>query len=534
MKNEAKPLLLVVDDTEARRYPKARVLRQAGYETLEATTGEECLRILEQRPVRLVVLDIGLPDADGREICRRIKSDPETVGVLVLQFSATFVSPADTAQALDYGADASLTEPMQPAVFLATVRSLLRTRQAEDDLRAALEREQEARAQAEMANRAKDEFLAILSHELRSPLNAILTWATVLREHDGDRDRVQTGLAAIERNARLQTRLIGDLLDVSRIISGKLALAFSTVPLSSVLASSVEACRSAADSKAIALESSIPADLGTLAGDAARIEQVVQNLLSNAIKFTPAGGRVVLRAQGDAASVTIEVADNGIGIPPELLPHIFERFRQGDSTRTRAEGGLGLGLAIVSHLVELHGGIVVGESQGAGRGTTFRVRLPRTHTAPGTPAPRPAKAASGPARSPESLRGLRVLLVDDDLDVRQALATVLESYAVVVHTAVSAEAAAAAFQSFDPEIVITDLGMPHEDGYSLLERMREHSRGAGGTIAFVALTAYAGAQEESRALAAGFDAFLTKPVEPRDLALVLSDLARPSHSIERS
>jgi len=534
MKTETQtPLLLVVDDNESRRYAKVRVLRQAGYDPLEATTGEECLRILAQRPVRLVVLDIGLPDADGREICRRIKADPETVGILVLQFSATFVSAADTVQALNEGADASLTEPLQPAVFLATIRALLRARQAEDDLRAALEREQEARAQAESANRAKDEFLAILSHELRSPLNAILTWATVLREQKADGARLETGLEAIERNARLQTRLIGDLLDVSRIISGKLALAYASVPLASVLEASVEALRTASENKAIALELSIPADLGSLTGDAARIEQVVQNLLSNAIKFTPPGGRVALRAHGDVAGVTIEVADNGIGMPPELLPHIFERFRQGDSTRTRAEGGLGLGLAIVSHLVELHGGSVVGESQGPGRGTTFRVRLPRTHTVPGT-APRPARAATGPARSPDSLHGLRVLLVDDDLDVRQALATVLESYGVVVHTAVSAEAAASAIEAFDPEIVITDLGMPREDGYSLLERLRERSRDGGGKTAFVALTAYAGMQEESRALAAGFDAFLTKPVEPRELALVLSDLARPSHSIERS
>ena len=534
MKNDPKPLMLVVDDNESRRYAKARVLRQAGYETLEGGSGDECLRLLRERPVRLVVLDIGLPDADGRDICRRIKANPETVGVLVLQVSATFVSAADTVQALEEGADASLTEPLQPAVFLATIRALLRTRQAEEDMRAALEREQEARAQAESANRAKDEFLAILSHELRSPLNAILTWATVLREQKGDRDRVETGLEAIERNARLQTRLIADLLDVSRIISGKLALAFTSVPLTAVLESSVEAARPAAESKAIALESSIPNDLGTLAGDAARIEQVVQNLLSNAIKFTPAGGRVSLRARDDAGGVTIEVADNGIGIPPELLPHIFERFRQGDSTRTRAEGGLGLGLAIVSHLVELHGGSVVGESQGAGRGTTFRVRLPRTHAPQGMPPARPAKAASGPGRSPESLRGVRVLLVDDDLDVREALAAVLERYGAVIRTALSAEAAAAAIESFDPEIVVTDLGMPREDGYSLLDRMRARSRDGGGTTAFVALTAYAGAQEESRALAAGFDAFLTKPVEPRELALVLSDLARPSHSIERS
>jgi signal transduction histidine kinase len=526
MNANGKTLILVVDDTESRRYAKVRLLRQAGYETLEASSGDACKRILAQQPVRLVVLDIGLPDGDGREICREIKSDPRFIGILVLQFSATFVSQADTVQALNDGADASLTEPLQPAVFLATIRALLRTRQAEDDLRDALEREQAAREQADAANRAKDDFLAVLSHELRSPLNAILTWATLLRTGELNAQQLETGLEAIERNARLQTRLIADLLDVSRIISGKLALAVTDVPVGAVLESSIQSQRRAAADKSIALEGVLESDLGTLAGDAARLEQVVLNLLSNAIKFTPRGGRVSLRAVGDEKAVHIEVTDNGIGIPVELMPVIFERFRQGDATNTRAEGGLGLGLAIVRHLVEMHGGKVEAVSEGRGQGTTFRVDLPRAHAGHGLSGARILRAGAPGMPRPDGLRGVRVLLVDDNMDVRQAISTVLERYGAEVRTAASAEGAVAAMDSFDPEIVVTDLGMPHEDGYSLLDRLRTRARAEGGPMAFVALTAYAGAHQEARALTAGFDAFLTKPVEPRDLVTVLGGLAR--------
>jgi len=525
MNHNGKVLILVVDDNELRRYAKVRLLRQAGYDTLEASSGEECRRTLLQRPVRLVVLDIGLPDGDGRQVCREIKSDPRLVGILVLQFSATFVSVADTVQALNEGADASLTEPLQPAVFLATIQALLRTRQAEEDLRDALEREQVAREQAEAANRAKDDFLAVLSHELRSPLNAILTWATLLRTGELNEEQLATGLEAIERNARLQTRLIADLLDVSRIISGKLALAVSEVPVKAVLESSLQSQRRAAEAKSIALDAEWGADLGVLTGDAARIEQIVQNLLSNAIKFTPKGGKVTLRAQGEPARVLIEVQDNGIGISTELMPMIFERFRQGDSTNTRAEGGLGLGLAIVRHLVEMHRGTVEAVSEGRGRGTTMRVALPRSHGAHGGPSARHPRSKRAPL-PPDWLRGVRVLLVDDNVDVRQAISTVLESYGAEAQTAASAEGAIGAMESFDPEIIVTDLGMPHEDGYSLLDRLRGRSRAEGGPLGFVALTAYAGVHEETRALSSGFDAFLTKPVEPQELVSVVGDLAR--------
>src|SRR5262245_11110505 len=528
MNGESKPLILVVDDTESRRYAKVRILRQAGFMVAEASTGQECLAAVQKQTPWLVVLDIGLPDADGRDICRRIKENPESARIAVLQFSATFVNQDDTALALDQGADASLTEPLQPMVFLATVRALLRSRQAEDALREAFEQQRMAREIAESANRAKDEFLAVLSHELRSPLNAILTWATLLRGGDVDEERTAMGLEAIERNARLQNRLIDDLLDVSRIVSGKLTLSTSEVPIALVLESSLESARGFADNKDIVLESFLPEDLGPVAGDAARLEQIFQNLISNAMKFTPQGGRVEVRAESHPAWIRVDVIDNGMGITPELLPHIFERFRQGDSTRTRSEGGLGLGLAIVRHLSELHGGTVEAASDGLGKGSRFSVQLPRVRLGSESPLPRHSRGMASIHLAPRRLDGLRVLLVDDDADARGAIAAILEDVGADVRAAGGVSQAMESLDGWEPHAVVTDLGMPGEDGYSLLTRVRE--REDRPKIALIALTAYASTSEQQRALAVGFDAFLTKPVEPTAMITVIGELARGAES----
>src|SRR5262245_3206470 len=369
-------LILVVDDNEPARYTKVRILRDAGYEVVEAATGDEALRLVAEWVPRLILLDVNLPGVDGWEVCRRLKADPATASVAVLQVSATHVREEDTVRALEGGADASLTEPIEPAVLVATVRALLRARLAEAALRDALAREQTTRAAAEAANRTKDEFLATLSHELRSPLGVILTWVTLLRSGRIDEAGRTRAYQAIERNTRHQAKLIEDLLDVSRIISGKMRLDVGVVDLAEVVDAAREGVRHAAEAKRIQLAVLPPAAVGPVSGDANRLQQVIWNLLSNAIKFTPRGGQVTVGVARVDSQAQIQVVDSGRGIDPAFLPHIFERFRQADSSTTRSEGGLGLGLAIVRHLVELHGGTVGAESTGVGQGSTFTVRLP--------------------------------------------------------------------------------------------------------------------------------------------------------------
>src|SRR6266850_7339742 len=295
MVGKDKPLVLVVDDNETGRYSKTRVLRQAGFDVIEASTGTDALRPPVEHSPRLVALDVNLPDVDGWEVCRRIKADPSTASVLVLQISATYVHEADTVRALEGGADACLTEPIEPPVLVATIRALLRARQAEDELRDALAREQEARNAAEVANRAKDEFLATLSHELRSPLGAILTWVTLLRAGRLDEARSARALEAIERNTRLQVKLVEDLLDVSRIITGKMNLDVRLVELPTVIDAALDTVRPAAEAKLVRLDAVLDRRLGPVLADADRLQQVMWNLLVNAIKFTPREGRIEIR-----------------------------------------------------------------------------------------------------------------------------------------------------------------------------------------------------------------------------------------------
>jgi PAS domain S-box-containing protein len=382
---------------------------------------------------------------------------------------------------------------------------------------------QDARATAEKANRAKDEFLATLSHELRTPLTPILGWTVMLRSGTLDTHSIQRGLEVIERNVRAQTQLIGDLLDVSRIITGKLRLEVSPIAVVPVVEAGIEAVRPSAEAKEIALVVEVPPEVPIITGDPDRLQQVVWNLVSNAVKFTPQGGRIEVRLRHEGSCLSLSVRDNGKGIEPEFLPHVFERFRQADSTSTRSHGGLGLGLAIVRHLVELHGGTVQAESEGPGRGSTFTVRLPLS--APlGPPSPRPA-ADEERAAPDVRLDGVRVIVVEDEADVRDFLRTSLVQYGADVTAFATPVDALAAVEAERPDVLVSDIGMPEEDGYTFIRRVRALGPDRGGQVPAAALTAYAKGEDGQRVLSAGFQVHLPKPVQPADLANVVATLA---------
>ena len=520
-------LIIVIDDNEAGRYRKSRALRQAGYDVLEAGTGADGLRVAAERPADVVVCDVKLPDINGWEVVRRLKEEARFGAPLVLQVSATYVREDDTVRALEGGADACLTEPIDPAVLLATVGALLRLRRAESALRDALAREQSLRQAAESANRAKDEFLATLSHELRSPLGTILTWVTLLKEGRLDEPRARQGLEAIERSTHLQVKLIGDLLDISSIISGKTRLEMGSVDLAAVVQSALDANRAAAQAKRLVVETRVDRDVPRIAGDAVRLQQVIANLLSNAIKFTPEGGSIAVAVRREGKQALVTVSDTGKGISPEFLPHVFERFRQADSSTTRREGGLGLGLAIVRHLVEMHGGTVEATSAGIGQGTTFTVRLP-LGTVVGSDTRADAHLPVTPTSPVDghALDGFVVLVVDDEHDARESLATALSQCGAVTTAVGSVDEALRALDAAVPDVLVGDIAMPGEDGYSLIRRLRGRPAASGGSIPAVALTAYGRLSDRESIVAAGYDECLTKPIEIGALVATLVRVTR--------
>jgi signal transduction histidine kinase len=369
---QAPATLLVVDDNDASRFAKTTQLRRAGFCVLEVSTGREALDAVRRQPIDLVLLDIHLPDMSGLDVCARIKTDPRIAAVQVLQISATAVSDEDKIRGLDGGADAYLAEPAHPDVVLATLHALLRVRRAEQERAVALEREQEARRQAERANRIKDNFLATLSHELRTPLNAAIGWIALLKNGTLDSERQLRAIEALERSARQQWTLVNALLDAASIQQGKMRLDMSVVDLATVAAAVVELVRPEAARKGVDLTASI--EPARAAGDPARLQQVITNLVNNAVQFTAAGGRVALTVVRDGGDAVIQVEDSGVGIDRRFLPHVFEEFQQADGPGTGK--GLGLGLAISRQIVELHGGRIEAASPGLGRGATFTVRLP--------------------------------------------------------------------------------------------------------------------------------------------------------------
>ncbi|MCC7548955.1 MAG: PAS domain S-box protein [Burkholderiales bacterium] len=406
-----------------------------------------------------------------------------------------------------------------PAYGVAVIQDISERKRAESEREALLAREQGARRQAEEASRLKDEFLATVSHELRTPLNAIVGWSAVARMHQFEPAVIVRALETIERNARAQKQLIEDLLDVSRIITGKLKLEITAVDLRTLMEAALETVKVAAEAKGLQIRSEVAPDVPVIAADFTRLQQVVWNLLANAVKFTPAGGRVNVTVRRLGNEVDVCVRDSGQGIEPQFLPYVFDRFRQQDGSITRRHGGLGLGLAIVRHVAELHGGRVSAHSEGEGQGATFHVLLPVTRP------PRPntiAPEAGGSLDNRDMLAGLRLLVVEDERDSLQMLGDLLCAYGAEVTLADSAARALEWLGCERFDLLLCDIGMPEMDGYALMREVRRREAGSGFTLPAVALTAYGRAEDRVRALSAGFQNHVTKPVEPEELALVVA------------
>ncbi|MBD2532467.1 response regulator [Nostoc flagelliforme FACHB-838] len=651
--SEPQVTILHVDDNEANRYVVIRILQDAGFRVVEAATGAEGLKAVVEHLPALVILDVKLPDITGFEVCRQIKANPETAFIPVLHLSASFVQSQDKAEGLDSGADAYLIQPVEPIELVATVRSLLRIRRAEeaalssarewqttfdsindgvclvdkegrvlrcnrammqlvykpyseilgrtyyelinvkwgigdgicfhratethqrqvlevqsqdrwfsktidpvldehgtltgavfilsditerkraealmqeqnDRLNRLMVSLQEQTEQAQQANRIKDEFLAVLSHELRSPLNPILGWTKILQTSQQNAAKTQYALETIERNAKLQAQLIEDLLDVSRILQGKLSLKTVPVSLTFTIKAALETVRLAAEAKSIQIKTIFEPNVEQVLGDSGRLQQVVWNLLTNAIKFTSQGGQVEVQLEtvkeldthpDEYAQIT--VSDTGRGISGDFLPYVFDYFRQADGTTTRQFGGLGLGLAIVRYLVELHGGTVQAASPGEGQGATFTVKLPLIPT---------AKLNHNDIVpdnfSDFNFHGLQALLVDDDTDSREVIAFLLEEHGFQVTQAQSAYDALSILEQAKFDLLISDIGMPDMDGYTLIRQIRKLSPSRGEEIPAIALTAYAGEINQQLAIAAGFQQHISKPIDPEILMRLILD-----------
>ncbi len=406
------------------------------------------------------------------------------------------------------------------ACFVLDLREQKRIEAERADL---LCREQVARQQAEAASRMKDEFLAIVSHELRSPLNGILGWSRLLRMGRLNPEKTQQALASIERNAQAQTQLIEDLLDISRIIRGKIRLFPRPISLIPIINAALDTVRPTTATKNIQLESYLDLNVAQVSGDPERLQQVVWNLLSNAVKFTPDNGKVIIRLQQVGKQAQIQVVDTGQGINPEFLPFVFDRFRQADSTASRTQGGLGLGLAIVRSLVELHGGTVGVDSLGSGQGATFTITLPLL--APSEQTPQFDERFTQSSGSGEKLAGLKILVVDDDEDARDFLVAALSEYGAIVQAVGSTDEALQQLSQMKPDVLLSDIGMPGEDGYTLMRRVRSRSASEGGNIPAAALTAYAREEDRVQALEAGFQHHIPKPIDPVQLLAVVIKLA---------
>jgi len=473
----------------------------------------------------VLLTEEALADPQIDELAATLEAQPAWSDISLLLFAGDDRTPASmrTLRRLEVLRNVTLLDrPMRVAAVISTVQAALRGRRRQYELRDVLLALHAARNDAEQANRLKDEFLATLSHELRTPLNAILGWVSMLRHTQVDPARVPQILEIVERNAKAQAQLIADVLDVSRMITGRVRLTIEPVVLTRVLLDAVNTVRPAAEAKGIELNVAANVDAPIIInGDAERLAQVFWNLLSNAVKFTPRGGRVDVAVAHAGSFLEIAIADTGVGLSPEFLPFAFERFRQADQSFTRTQSGLGLGLAIVKHLVEMHGGEVGVASDGIGHGATFRVRLPVAGVVVAKTDGGEREWAGGEEFVRPDFSGRLILVVEDDPTTRDLLVTMLSQCQARVEAVDTAQGAIDQIDKEPPALILADIGMPHEDGLTMMRRIRRRPPERGGRIPSVALSAYARGEDRRAAIAAGFDDFLTKPAMPADVLRIV-------------
>ncbi|QRO03020.1 response regulator [Archangium violaceum] len=503
--------ILNVNDDEATRYLSTRTLKMAGYKVVEAATGHEALRLAQEVRPDVVVLDVKLPDISGYEVCKRLRANPETASIAVMHTSATYVTPDKKVRGLEGGADAYLTEPFEGEELVATVRSLLRMRRAEQQLRRRTE-------SLEEADRRKDLFLAMLAHELRNPLAAITTAVGILDRRPPVDPKEGRMISIIQRQTNHLARLVDDLLDVSRMTRGKVELRRTRLDLRGVMEQVLTVFRPLADNRKLTLESHLTAVPLWMEADTTRLEQIFTNLLDNATKYTDAGGAIQVRvepvARNGLAGAVVRVKDTGIGIRSDILPSVFDLFAQADESLERTRGGLGIGLTLVRSLVELHGGQVEAHSDGPGQGSEFTVWLPLL--------PEASEQEPRDVVMPDLVKRRRhILLVEDNADARQALQDLLETWGHRVEVAADGLRGLELAVQRTPELALVDIGLPGLDGYRVAEELRAKM---GRAIRLVALTGYGGTEDQTRARQAGFDLHLVKPVRPDDLDRLLSQL----------
>ncbi len=564
--------ILLVDDRRENLLALESLLEPLGHRLITAESGREALKLLLREEVALILLDVSMPEIDGYAVAELVRARERNRDTPIIFLTANLKTSAHVFKGYAVGAVDYIFKPLVPEVLLSKVstfvdlynRSRALKRQAEDLRRAhaaldvrvkerteelaqinqrlkaeiverrraeaeralLLDREQAARREAERVNRTKDEFLATLSHELRTPLNAILGWAHILESRQVDAPTLERALRVIRNNAFAQKQLIEDILDVSRIINGKMTLHITPVDMRRVVEAALDTVRPAADAKRIHIIAELAA-VDPTAGDQDRLQQVVWNLLSNAIKFTPKEGEVRVTLERVENDVRLTVADNGRGIPTEFLPHIFDRFSQADSSVTRAHGGLGLGMAIVRHLVELHGGTVSADSGGEDQGSTFAVVLPVRELTRMAENPPVVPRVGAPEESWQDLPrldGVNVLLVDNEADARQVAAAILRQQGAVVEEVSSADEAITWLGRRRADLIVSDIAMPGVDGYEFMHRVRQRAAAEGGLVPAIALTACATFDDANAALAAGYHRHIAKPISPSSLVRAAAEL----------
>src|SRR5882762_197744 len=526
--------ILIVDDLAEKLLIYSSLLEDIDAEIVEARSATEALKRVLEGAFAVILLDVNMPDIDGLETATLIRGHRNGRHTPII-FITSYADEIQTARGYALGAVDYILSPIVAPVLRTKVQvfvDLYRAHAALARSNQELEtRVKERTAELEQLSRLKDEFLATMSHELRTPLNAIFGWVTLLRTRRLDEPTQERALETIERNARAQKRLIEDLLDVSRIVTGKVALEIMPVDPRRVVEAALETMAPAAQAKGITVVPLLDTGVATVRGDFARLQQIVCNLLSNAIKFTPSGGKVDVCLAHRNGEAEISVSDSGQGIKPEFLPLVFDRFRQEDGSISRRHGGLGLGLAIVRHLVELHAGSVEAFSAGEGKGSRFVVRLPtRLGAARGGTA---EEVVASPTTS-SMLAGVRLLVVDDEPGARELIANVLQGYGAEVCLAESGQAALTKLFEQRSHVLVADLGMPGMDGYALIEQVRALDPDFGGRTPAIAVTGYASPLDRLRALQAGYQNHVAKPVEPHELAIVIASLTGRSAQDKRA